>query len=240
MSVQCSEMYEILSPVSEDYSMVWYGRTSEGEDVILKFFPTNDLENYVREREMTQKASEIGIGPRFIDSYTCNLNGDIVHTIVTEKLEMTLSDVLKEQIIDGKNNMITIDQLIRIFYLIYTAYRNGIHYLDLWIDNIMVDREGRLYLIDMGSPSYLGSLLDKDSALQKAWEAVSETMYDPSRPKRPRNKKNVLLDLKNYLLSMYNFEPRKTERELRIEQAQMEQQRRVEEALARIQKRNKK
>lgn len=110
----------------------------------------NDFDTEV---EITKKAGNLGIGPKFIDAWTCEAEDQhgalSIGLILTEKYEKTLAAYLKEYKKMDSNTTIVLMKLIE------KMHKNNIIHCDLKPGNIVVDTNGdreiiRIAIIDYG------------------------------------------------------------------------------------------
>lgn len=105
---------------------------------------------FEREAELTRLASEIGVGPKVYDVFSCcgSENGVCYAIIIMDALDMTLTDWLRSPAaftLAARERMRdAVDAKLR------KMHRAGLFHNDLHTDNVMVTKDGVPFIIDFG------------------------------------------------------------------------------------------
>ena len=149
--------------------------------------------------------SELGLSPMVVNYFDCYQGDKRVNIIIYEKLYKTFSEIIDE------NKELPKKFLHKLIDVLYKAYSNGLYYYDLWDENIMIDKKGNVYLIDLDD-AVIGPKLNKKEALQNTANIMYLTpSFDRNYLFRmfPNNKsKNDYIKLiLAYFEKKYNFIP---------------------------------
>jgi len=139
----------IGKPIGDSKNQVFI--SCEGK-CVLKLQVIYNESIFMEEVNMTEKASEKGFGPRFIDWFIYyDEVGKKIGGIVTERLRISLHDYMHENNIDELSDIM----LSNILDLIIHAFQNGIDYTDIHLGNILLDENNKFYLIDFDDANLL-------------------------------------------------------------------------------------
>jgi len=116
-------------------------------------------------------------------------------SFITDKLEITLKRFFINELSKKNPDESLLDKYFRkCISMIHKLYENGIWHNDAHLDNFMLDKKGKLYIIDFGLSEYGGNK-DGDEAskhLLNEYKHISVSLYKIYR-EIPKNNR-VLLD----------------------------------------------
>lgn len=179
---------------------------------VYKYY--DDEKVFDKNLNISRQFSKLSLGPDVVDAYSCmTLSGMIRYTIVYEKLNKTMADIIEEN--DGNIPKKYINQLVE---LLLNAYQNGLYYNDLWDDNLMINSEGKLYFIDINDAE-IGKKLSLKNAIDKTvWKLYADPTFDTYlRRTKGKNAKKYTKVIEDYLRRTKRYFPDyKTKQQLKL------------------------
>jgi tRNA A-37 threonylcarbamoyl transferase component Bud32 len=119
------------------------GKRNRGK-FVMKVYDDIYREVFVDEVMYHQTAAKLGIAPAILDAYVSPGKGMIVMQ------EVEGARTLREYMLSKKTDAEIVDTARQIARLVDRLHRAGIYHGDLHDENVMVDRHGRVWLIDFG------------------------------------------------------------------------------------------
>ncbi len=135
------------------YKMVC-GKRNRGK-FVMKVYDDIYREVFVDEVMYHQTAAKLGIAPAILDAYVSPGKGMIVMQ------EVEGARTLREYMLSKKTDAEIVDTARQIARLVDRLHLAGIYHGDLHDENVMVDRHGRVWLIDFGRAGALDTRPDR-------------------------------------------------------------------------------
>jgi serine/threonine protein kinase len=108
---------------------------------------------------------------------------------VTDRLDTTLFRFLFNELIKEQPDIQKIQKLFReCIYMIHTLYENNIAHNDAHLNNFMLDKHGKLYIIDFGKTRKIGKKGNKNELLIHEYEFIAISLYKLYNRIDPRNR----------------------------------------------------
>ena len=116
--------------------------------MVLKAMSYNDKKKVDNEIKLTKMLDKHGLGPKFHESFICTHDGEDYMIMITEKLDVTLADLIR------KEKGLSKDLQQRLEKFTEKLAQTGITHEDYWAENIMLDKTGKMKVIDLEKAVY--------------------------------------------------------------------------------------
>jgi len=150
----------------EVYDCVGSTRTRCNKVIKIVNLKHSSAKMFALEVWISIKAEKAGIGPIVYGAFTCNNHG----FLIIQKLHQTLRSYMQS---DSYSNGEKAQKIVDGFELINVMHKNKIQHNDLHWQNVMLDKNLRLYIIDYGR-AFIG---DRRRATIESLNAMWDTLF---------------------------------------------------------------